>query len=64
MAVKPKKKVLAIPKGYHSVTPYLIVTNAKDAIHFYKQAFGAKQVLRMDRPDGKEAHAELKMRRF
>jgi PhnB protein len=60
-AIKPKKKVLAIPKGYHSITPYLIVENAKDAIHFYKQAFGAKQMIRMDRPDGKVAHAELKI---
>jgi len=34
VAVKPKKKVLAIPKGYHSVTPYLIVTNAKGCHSF------------------------------
>ena len=32
-----------IPEGYHSVTPYLIVTGAASAIEFYKHAFGAKE---------------------
>ena len=31
-----------IPDGYHTVTPYLIVTNAVDAIEFYKRAFGQR----------------------
>jgi PhnB protein len=62
MAVKAKKKkVLAIPKGYNSITPYLIVHNSKEAINFYMKVFGAKQVMRMDKPDGKIAHAELKI---
>jgi len=56
-----KKKVLFIPKGYNSITPYLIVSDGKKAIKFYESAFGAKQVLRMDMPDGKIAHAELKL---
>ena len=59
--VVKKKKVLAIPKGYNSVTPYLIVDKAADAIDFYKKAFGAKVTTRMDQPGGKVAHAELKM---
>lgn len=55
MAVKP------IPDGYHSVTPYLIVHDAAGAIDFYKRAFGAAEVMRMDGPDGKVGHAEMKI---
>ncbi len=58
---KPKKKVLAIPKGYNCVIPYLIVKNAAKAIEFYKQVFGAKEVMRMEQPGGKIGHAELKV---
>lgn len=60
-AVRKKKKVTAIPKGYHSITPYLIVNNAAEAIQFYKKIFGAKEVMRMDQPSGKIGHAELKI---
>lgn len=49
----------AIPEGYHSITPYLVVDDASGAIEFYKRAFGAKENLRMPTPDGKVAHAEL-----
>jgi PhnB protein len=55
MAVKP------IPEGYHSVTPYLIVRNAAQAIEFYKKAFGATELMRFPGPDGKIAHAEIKI---
>jgi PhnB protein len=62
LKVKRKsKKVLAIPKGYHSITPYLIIDEAAKAIKFYKKVFGAKEVMRMDQPDGKVGHAELKI---
>lgn len=58
---KPKKKKVApIPKGYNSVTPYLILNNASKAIEFYKKAFGAKERMRMDY-NGKVGHAELKI---
>jgi len=53
MATKP------IPEGYHSVSPYLAVDDAARAIEFYARALGAKEVVRMDGPDGKIAHAEL-----
>lgn len=56
-----KKKILAIPKGYHSITPYIIVSNAVKAIDFYKKAFGAKEAMRLEKPDGKIGHAELKI---
>ena len=55
MAVKP------IPEGYHSVTPYLIIEGAGEAIEFYRKAFGAKELFRFPTPDGKIGHAEIKI---
>ncbi len=55
MAVKP------VPAGYHTVTPYLIIKGAARAIDFYKQAFGATELMRFPGPDGKVAHAEIKI---
>jgi PhnB protein len=52
--------VKPIPEGYHSVTPYLICDGAADAIEYYKKAFGATELFRMDH-DGKIGHAELKI---
>ena len=49
------------PEGYHSVTPYLTLDDAAGAIEFYKRAFGAKERMRMDAPDGKIGHAELEI---
>jgi len=54
-------KVKPVPDGYHTATPYLIVKGAAKAIEFYKQAFGATEVERMEMPDGKIAHAEIKI---
>jgi PhnB protein len=54
-------RVKEIPKGFHTVTPYLTVSDAARAIDFYKQAFGAEEVLRVDAPNGKVAHAEIKI---
>jgi PhnB protein len=48
-----------IPKGYHSVTPYLVVDGAEAAIRFYGEAFGAAEVLRMPMGEGRLAHAEV-----
>ncbi|MCI0701657.1 MAG: VOC family protein [Planctomycetia bacterium] len=53
--------VSAIPPGYHSVTPYITVRGAAKAIEFYKQAFGATEVMRFAMPDGTIAHAEIKI---
>ena len=50
-----------IPEGYHSVTPYLIIRGAADAIEFYKKAFGATELFRFPGPDGKIGHAELQV---
>ena len=56
-----KSHVKPIPKGYHSVTPYLVVHQAAEAIRFYTQAFGATEVMRMEGPDHKVAHAEIQI---
>jgi PhnB protein len=53
--------VKAIPEGYHSVTPYLIFSDAPAAIAFYKKALGAEEVMRMADPGGKVQHAEIKI---
>ena len=49
-----------IPEGYHSITPYLIVDDAKAAIEFYTRAFGAEEKLRLPMGD-RIGHAELKI---
>ena len=53
--------VRAIPEGYHSISPSLTCKDAARAIEFYKDAFGAVETVRMPSPDGKIAHAELKI---
>jgi PhnB protein len=50
-----------IPDGYHSVTPYLIIDGAAEAIAYYQKAFGAIELFRMPAPDGKIGHAEIKI---
>jgi PhnB protein len=55
MAVKP------IPDGYHSITPYLIIKGAAKAIDYYKQVFGATELMRMPDEKGRIGHAELKI---
>jgi PhnB protein len=55
MAVTP------IPKGYHTVTPYLVVQGVPKLIDFLKQAFDAQEIMRMPRPDGTIMHAEVRV---
>ena len=52
--------VKPIPEGYHSLTPYLIVDGGAKALDYYKQAFGAIELMRMEH-GGKIAHAEMKI---
>jgi PhnB protein len=51
----------AIPEGYRTATPYLIVQGGADAIEFYKRAFGATEMLRMADPQGRVGHAEIRI---
>jgi PhnB protein len=57
------KSVKPIPDGYHSVTPYLIIDDgqASQALDFYARAFNAKELMRMPRPGGGIAHAEMQL---
>lgn len=54
-------KVKAVPDGYHTITPYLTVRGAGDALAFYARAFGAEELFRMPGPDGSVIHAELRI---
>jgi uncharacterized glyoxalase superfamily protein PhnB len=55
------KKAQAIPKGFHSVTPSLMVDGAAKAIDFYKKALGAEELMRFPGPDGRIMHAEIRI---
>jgi PhnB protein len=55
-------KVKPVPDGYHAVTPYLICKNAARAIEFYKKAFGATELSRMQGPNEQVMHAEIQIR--
>jgi PhnB protein len=50
-----------VPEGYHSVQPYLYIRGAAEALEFYTHAFGATERMRMPRPDGGIAHAEIEI---
>ena len=54
-------KVSYIPKDYNTVTPYLVIKGAAQAIEYYKKVFGATETVRMNGPDGTVGHAELKI---
>jgi PhnB protein len=55
MAVPP------IPHDYHSITPYLMINGAVQAIEFYRRAFGATESFRLEAPGGKVGHAEIQI---
>lgn len=55
------ENVKPIPDGYHAITPYLYVDGAARAIEFYKEAFGAEEIMRMPGPDGRIGHAEIRI---
>jgi len=56
-----KSSVPPIPKGFHTVTPYLVCAGAANAIEFYRRAFGAVELLRVPTPDGKLLHASIQI---
>src|SRR5215204_5971089 len=55
------KSAQAVPKGYHTVTPSIVVAGAAKAIDFYKKALGAEEVMRFPGPDGRIMHAEIRV---
>lgn len=44
-----------------TITPYLCVKGAAQAIEFYKQAFGAAEAMRLVDSDGRVSHAEIEI---
>jgi len=50
-----------VPEGMHSITPHLICAGAAEAIAFYKKAFGATEMVRLPRSDGKLLHASVRI---
>ncbi|MES2182840.1 MAG: VOC family protein [Pseudomonadota bacterium] len=50
-------QVKPIPDGMHSVTPHIVCAGAAGAVEFYKKAFNAVELTRLDGPAGKLAHA-------
>ncbi len=54
-------KVNAVPAGFHTVTPFLNVKGATEAIEFYKKAFGAEELRRTPGPNNSVMHAEIKI---
>lgn len=54
-------KVKAVPDGANTVTPYLIVKGAADAITFYQKAFDATEISRMNKDENTIGHAEIRI---
>lgn len=54
-------KVNPIPEGYRTITPYLVVKGAGEAMDFWVKAFGAVEVVRMPGPGGTVMHGEVKI---
>lgn len=52
-------EVNPVPEGFHTVTPYVTIGGAYEAIEFYKEAFGAEEIFRWADPDGRVRHAEI-----
>jgi hypothetical protein len=50
-----------LPKGFHTITPNIIVDDAEQAVAFFKKAFGASESYRLTMSNGKIAHCELKL---
>jgi uncharacterized glyoxalase superfamily protein PhnB len=60
---KSKRKIELVPREFHTITPYLAVNGAAQAIDWYKNAFGAREMEREreQMSDGKIVHARLKI---
>jgi PhnB protein len=56
-----EKRVETIREGYHSVTPYLVVSGALRVIEFLERTFDASELSRNAGPDGRIMHAEVRI---
>ena len=46
-----------LPRGVSPLSPHLVISGAAEAIKFYERAFGAKQLMKLEGPDGNLMHA-------
>lgn len=53
--------VKSVPKGYHTVTPWIISRDTAKLIDFVVAAFGAEEIARVVGPDGTIGHAEVRI---
>jgi PhnB protein len=53
--------VTPIPKGFHTLTPHIVVNDARAAADFYHRAFGAEVMGLSFAPDGKVMHAQVRI---
>lgn len=53
--------VPAVPEGYQTVIPYLVVAGAAKMLDFLRDAFGAEETRRFAKPDGAVGHAEVRI---
>ncbi|HEX4075343.1 MAG TPA: VOC family protein [Candidatus Acidoferrales bacterium] len=62
-AAAPEKAVNPVREGFHTVTPYLVISSAARWLDFVKQAFGAEEHFRAKRPGAEDVimHAEVKI---
>lgn len=58
---KSAQPITPVPEGFHTVTPYLVISGAVQALEFYRKAFGAKVITRQALPDGKLLHGRIKI---
>lgn len=52
---------MPIPEGFHTITPYLVVNGATEAIALYEKAFGAEKGHLELTPDGRVRHAQIRI---
>lgn len=58
---KSNKAVRAVPEGFHTVTPYVVVENATKFMEFIEKAFDGETTFAMKHDDGKVMHATVKI---
>jgi PhnB protein len=56
-----QQHIKPVPEGMHTVTPHLVCQDAAGAIEFYRQAFGAVELMRLPGPEGKLMHAMIRI---
>jgi len=60
MPEKPRPEVPPVPKGYRTLTPYVVAQNADELIDFVKSTFGAEETFRSVGGAGGR-HAEVRL---